>query len=396
MIIEDNINPKEEGYRKIVHNAMLMNTHKDKKFLLHLMKKGKLYFKENLLEDFKEQVAVDFFKLLDLFEAKYKDQYDLGLEWKGSFFVPYFKVLYPEFTITNSLGQSHDIKDLVVVHSIAYSKDHIYTTSPEGGRFSKTILESASGYQQSHLPSFSEWKTNPFHCTTFCVGGDTDVSRMLAEFEVEMDWDRYELYLFCVDSMITWESLEGVPYRNMSTVKTALNTKVTSVNMHHVNTIVNAIIAYKIPLEVDFYLENNIFKIRPNEKANEFIKNLVLKFLDYEKYKTILVSREPDTFNQFFQMQNEAAVITTFELKVKDKYTIFRGQKIFAKTLKENTKNKVNLSLEDYIVYPNFLKNVLNKLESRIYSKAITQSGVKIYNSLSNANRSITSDTVSV
>ena len=80
------------------------------------------------------------------------------------------------------------------------------------------------------------------------MGGDTDVSRMIAEFQVEIDWDRYELYLFCVDSMVTWESLEGVPYMKIATIKTALNNQVNSVNRNYVTRVISYIEKEKLPL----------------------------------------------------------------------------------------------------------------------------------------------------
>jgi hypothetical protein len=397
MHISDHHLATYNGLSKIVHNAMLMNTHKDKDFLQFLFDKGRLHFDRQ--KNPNQKAINEFYKLLDLFDAKYKNLYDLGFIYDGLDFYPYFKVLYPEFIITNSHGELHTIKDLVVVHDVAYNPNnggHIYTKHPMGGRLSKTKLESAAAYQQSHLPSHSEWKHQPFYVTTFCVGGDTDVSRMIAEFEVEMDWDRYELYLFCVDSMITWESLEGVPYRKMRDIKNALNNKVTSANQSYVNTIVNKIISDKITLDVDFYIEKGLYRIRPNERANEFVKNLVLQCFTFDKYKTILVSRVPNTFSEFLQMKAEQQAEQDFDITVPKEYTIFRGKKVFGKLIKEDKRNEPVVSLENLIVYPNFLKDVLSQLESRIYSKAITKSGVKIYHSLSNANRSVSSDPVSV
>jgi hypothetical protein len=196
--------------------------------------------------------------------------------------------------------------------------------------------------------------------------------------------------------MITWESLEGVPYRKMRDIKNALNNKVTSVDASYVRRVVDKITKNEIALDLDFYIENGLYRIRPNEKANEFIKNIVLQTLTFEQYKKILVSRVPNTFNEFLQMKAEQDAQQNYKISYPTRYTIFRGKKIFAKILKEDTRNEPVVSLENLIVYPKFLKDVLNQLESRIYSKAVTKSGVKIHNSLSNANRSTTSDSVSM
>jgi hypothetical protein len=396
MLIKDNDLDNGERLSELMHNAMLMNTHKNKKFLTFLYRKKKFNFSGGT---YSMKALNDFFKLLDLFEAKYKDLYDLGFQYNGHAFSPYFKVLYPEFTITNSHGNTHVIRDLVVVHRVAYNREnggHIYTVHPQGGRFSKTVLETASNYQQSHLGSHSGWKNNPFEVTSFCVGGDTDVSRMIAEFEVEMDWDRYELYLFCIDSMVTWESLEGVPYMKIANIKNSLNNRVTTVNVNALNAILREIQSKEIPLDVDFYVENGFFRIRPNERANEFIKQIALKVLAFSNYKTVLVSRVPNTFNEFLQMRAESTPSNVIKVEATTHYTIFRGRKVFAKIIKEDKRVNEPVPLEEYIVYPKFLKDVLSQLESRIYSKAVTKSGIKIHNSLSNANRSVSSDSVPV
>lgn len=384
------------SFRRKIHNAMLMGTHRNKKFLQWLFDKQYLYFYAG---DVSTKSIEEFFKLLDLFEAKYKGNWDLGFENYGEVCLkPYLKVIYPEFTITNSNGESHLIKDLVVIHKVSFSNrsDSVYTLQPQGARLSKTKLEIASSYQQSHLPGYSDWADFPFHAETFCVGGDTDVNRMLAEFEIEMDWDRYELYLFCVDSMVTWESLEGVPYRRMNIIKNALNTRVTGVSEFYSNDVVNHIVADKIPLDVDFYISDGVFKIKPNEKANEFIKSIILQKHPYTIYKSILVTRVPNTFDEFLQMKIENSPTKTFEVKATDAYTIIKGEKRFAKKIKEDSRIEKPTPIEEYIVYPKFLKNVLSKLESRIYSKAVTKSGIKIYNSLSDANRSPAPDPVSM
>ena len=395
MNIEDYRLPGYNAQARFVHNAMLLGKHREKKFLQRLYDKGILHLYDKY-EPEQEHIN-EFFKFLDLFEAKYKGNFDLGLHYDGCDFYPYFKVLYPEFVITNSKGETHTIRDLVILHPVAFREGHVYTKHPQGGRLSKTLLEIAAGYQQSHLGSRGGWNGAPFNeYNTFCVGGDTDVSRMIAEFQIEIDWDRYELYLFCIDSMVTWESLEGVPYIKIATIKNALKNQVTSANRNYVTRVISHIEKEKLPLDVNFYIADNRFRIKPDERANAFIKEIVLKVCNFSEYKTILVTRVPNTFDQFLQMKAEGANVSSFEIKTKDQYMIFRGEKKHARMIKEDQRQEKPLSIDDYNVYPNFLKDVLKQLECRIYEKAVTKSGTKIQNSRSNANRSVTSDSISM
>jgi len=393
--IRDN-NPEQDLIKTILNNATLLGLHKNKKFLERLFDKETIKIKGTLGID-KTKVKADFFKILDLFEEKYKGQADLGFLYEDGYFIPYFKVVYPKFTITNSHGRTHEIRDLFVYHSFKWTNGSVHPYKLEGGRLSKTDLEVTSSYQQSHLGSHSSWKSNPFYCSYFCVGGDTDVSRMMAEFELDMDIDRYELFLFCVDSMITWESLEGVPFLRMEVIKNANNLRVNSFNIAYTEDIVHLILSEKVPLDVDFYISNGMYKIQPNLRASEFIKKLVLRKFTFDKYKSILVTRQANTFDQYLQMRPEGAVATSLnKITATEEYIIFRGRKVYPRIIREDRRNQKPISIEDYIVYPNFLEDVIRKLESRIYEKAVVKNTTRLSHTISNANRGVTSDTISV
>ena len=396
--IRDNV---EEPFKDFLNNATLMGFHKKKWFLSYLFDKRKITISglTGLGESHRNKVKQDFFRILDLFEEKYKGQADLGFHRDRDLgmYIPYFKVLYPQFIISNSQQRTHEIRDLFVFHGFKYSNGSVHPYKLEGGRFSKTDLEVSSGYQQSHLGSHAGWKTNPFYCSKFCVGSDTDVSLMMAEFEVEMDFDRYELFLFCVDSMITWESLEGVPYMKMENIKNAHSNRVTSSQDKHENLVIDQIIKNKIPLDVDFYVSEGVYKMHPNLRASEFIKGIVLKLFTFDIAKTILVTRTQNTFDTYLQMRPEGAIAKQMnKLVATEDYTIFRGRKIYAKIVKEDERNETPISIEDYIVYPKFLENVLRKLESRIYEKAVVKSATQIHSSSNNANRGVTSNPIFV
>lgn len=386
----------KEGIELLLHNAVLLSTHKSKKFLSYLFDKNILTIADaNTTNIYTlSKVKEEFFAILDLFEDKYKEFVDLDFKKNTNTgkFEPFFKVLYPNVIIRNTAGNSHLIRDLVVIHSFHFSHNSVCPLSLKGGRFTKTNLEVMSGYQQSHLPSSSSWENYPFIVSSFCVGGDTDVSRMISEFQVEMDLARYELFLFCVDSMITWESLEGVPYRKMADIKNSTSNLVLSSQSHYEQEVVQKILSTQIPLNLDFYIQDNIYRIKPNLKASNFIKQILLDNYPYSTYKSIIVSKDPDNYGVFLQMDKSEKVRN---ISIKKDYTIFRGKKIYPKIAKEKSK-KEKISITDYIVYPKFLKNVLRSLEIRIYEKAVVKSTIKLCNTSSNANRSTSSDTVLV
>ena len=394
--IKDN-NEFNSEIKRILNNATLLGLHKNKNFLATLFDKFYITMPGHSSSN-KEKVKADFFAILDLFEAKYKDQADLGFHYDENtgLMIPYFKVIYPKFTITNSQGRSHVIKDLIVCHTFSFANNCVYPHQLYGTRLSKTHLEVLSGYNQSHLPNQKDWPNVPFWCNRFCIGSDTDVSRMLAEFEVEMDLDRYELFLFCVDSMVTWESLEGVPYIKMETITNAGSNRVTGVSENFVDKVIFTIIEEKLPLDVDFYVDQGVYKILPNEKAGEFVKKIVLRKIQFEEAKRILVSRVPNTYDNYLMMKSDSSLAKSTSKINSPDYIIFRGKKVYPKIIKEDSRTQVATSIEDYIVYPKFLKNVIRKLEYRIYEKAVVKNATKLFNTSSDAFRSVASDTVSV
>jgi hypothetical protein len=394
--IKDN-NEYGSEIKKILNNATLMGLHKNKKFLATLFDKFHITMPGHASSN-KEKVKADFFTILDLFEAKYKDQADLGFHYDEdkNIMIPYFKVIYPKFTITNSQGRSHVIKDLIVCHTFKFGNGCVYPSNLWGTRLSKTHLEVLSGYNQSHLPRQSDWANTSFYCQRFCIGSDTDVSRMLAEFEVEMDLDRYELFLFCVDSMVTWESLEGVPYIKMEVITNAGSDRVTGVSDVLIDKVVKTIIEEKLPLDVDFYLDEGIYKILPNERAGEFVKKIVIRKVQFEESRRILVSRVPNTYDNYLMMKTDSSLARSTSKINSPDYIIFRGKKVYPRIIKEDSRTQVAATIEDYIVYPKFLKNVIRKLEYRIYEKAVVKNATKLFNTRSDASRSVASDTVSV
>ena len=381
-----------EHLLNLIHNATLMGCHKSPKFIQFLVKNDFVFRGVDC-----DNKLNNLIRAIDLFEEKYEDKVELHWIRKGfNNYAPVFKVLYPKFNIINSEGKSHEIRDLFVLHEFYYSSFGSFTIHrPEGGRLSKTVEEVVSGYQQSHLTSHSEWLSSPLDATSFCLGNSTDVAMMLAEFEAELDWDRLELYLYCVDSMISWESLEGVPYRYISSIKNSTSPSVGSYDTRNAERIVQRILSNKIPLDVDFYVKDSRYRIATNKRASNFIKEVVLERLEISAYKNILVTVDPNNCQRYLAM-GTTSISKGMEIINKEHYTIFRGKKVYPRVIKEKQEKEKQVSIEDYIIYPKFLEHVCRELEYKIYEKAVANSAARYLSTISDANRSVASDTVSL
>ena len=403
MNINDNTYDSDYEERILVHNAVLMGLHYNRKWLTWMFKSRRITVKVSPGSDRAiEHILVSLFKLMDIFEAKYGDKCDFSLHYDSSQsrYVPIFKVIYDDFVIRNSRSRQHTIKGLFVIHHFEYREEHLRPKRMFGGRIKKNILEVASAYQQSHLTSVNSntYLSNPFYSSQFCIGGDTDVSRMLAEFKVDMDYDRYELFLYTVDSMVQWESLEGIPYIKMEVIENSLSGIVTSSSTREEMDLFNYLLKKEIPLDFDYYISEGTYKIKPNRKASDVLKEAVLKAFRFNTYKGILVTTVDN--KTFVQMRADGEILQQqykFDHKGKQAaYTIFRGQKIYPKILSIDTRHQQKVSIEDYIIYPKFLENVIRKIESRIYEKAVAKNATKLSSATNNATECVTSDTVSL
>jgi hypothetical protein len=385
--------------QNLLLNAVKINRHRSRKFLKKAYELKCFAFKDKDDCFISEDLNIEkFFILLDVFEDKYKENMDLDFYYENGLLYPYFKVLYPSITITNSESRVHHISDLLVIHKVLWQGHDFITDHPLGLRLKREGLEIESGYVHSHLPSSNSqnWLSNPFVANRFCLGGSTDVSSMInGEFRCEeIDWARYELYLFCIDSMLSWESLEGVPHIKMEKIKMVLNTVVDSFNLSIGKKIFSYIFKQKIPLDVDFYIDSYLFKIKENEKSNDFLKQIILE--NFNEFKGLLVYRIENSYNKFVCAQTKKTLQEKPILINPKFHTYLQGRKLFAKTVNVHPKNFTENEKKEPIVYPNLLKYVFTKLERELYLKTLTKSGINFKNSLDNSPRSVSSNTISV
>lgn len=335
-----------------------------------------------------EKYKNSMLKMFDIYKGHYKEYFDVQIV-DGTIL---FKILYPEFTISNSEGRSHLIKDLIVVHSFAYNpvEGHVYPARIQGMRLTRTSEEIYTGYKHSHLhsSSSSEYRTAPFSIGTFCIGNETDLSLLEAEFEVMMDYERIELYLFVIDSMVQWESLEGVPYIRMSSIYDENFKTVTNINVAYANRVVQHIEENRLTLDVDFYYAEGRYKIKPNKKASDFIKKIVLEILLPEQYECILTLYSP-SLKSFLGLSVEDTVRSAPEVEKQEgeiPFTFFNGVKRYCKAIEMNPEKRKNkrTPIEDYIIYPEFLNYVTRKLEERLFKKTSTSSAIAYCSAISN------------
>jgi len=128
-------------------------------------------------------------------------------------------VYFPEITITNSEGTLHDIKDLYVrfninidVHRSAYSCIDLF-----GRRATISDYEFRSDYGHSHfsgrgLSSYSR----------FCLGS-SEYAMIINSMKFSLKEEDWFLLFFSLENYVSWESLEGGPYRRIREISLGRN-----------------------------------------------------------------------------------------------------------------------------------------------------------------------------
>lgn len=124
-------------------------------------------------------------------------------------------VRFPEFVIRNSRNETHTIRGLYVKVSFD-SHWCISSSSISGMRAVLLERERSSSYRHSHLPTASDFTGY----STFCTGGDmiAELGMMLRNKNVFENEDMYENYFETLNTYVRWESLEGGPYKRLSSI----------------------------------------------------------------------------------------------------------------------------------------------------------------------------------
>lgn len=390
-----------------VIKAIENNNHKKLHFLKYLSSQGFIPVgsEENLHE------------MIKIFEQKFQGNQDLAFEVKqeGDDFklCPYFKVLYPEIEITNTNKERHTIKNLVVVFSLRwdpyFKKWKIYEMT--GLRLTLSYLELNKLYSHSHLASSN--LTSNFKSMTsskFCLGSST-LGMSIAEYNTESDKEQSNLVLegilYTLDTYVTWESLEGVPYNY---IRNLIPFGGIPVNDSSLDSNSLKVVAFlkenKIPLALDYGVMNGSVFIKNNSGNAEFFKNILQTSLsggDSLQRNYLCFSSQGDTFllakSNFYsvtQVRHLAKKCKQDHLYYLNKpFTFFNGRKhslVFSFYMEK----KIQKDEQNIIIYPKFLKHVYRKLESQIQKARLRSQAVRYLTTLRSAKGSPRQDQVTL
>lgn len=128
-------------------------------------------------------------------------------------------VLFPEIHMTNSRRHRHTIKDLYVKIHVDINVndtnigDRVSTISFYGRRGKVSEEEYHSAYGHSHFggDGLQRW-------SDFCLGSGSDFSMIVQSMVFSLTPEDWSLLFLSLENYVSWESLEGGPYKNMSNI----------------------------------------------------------------------------------------------------------------------------------------------------------------------------------
>lgn len=179
---------------------------------------------------------------------------------------PYITVHFPEITVSNSIEQSHIIRDVYLKFEIRSNGVKLYGLK----RGTVTETEWRNNYWFSHCDSYrvSEWTRS------FCFGYTdiADIKEKLAERNKLYVFKHLSYFLEAIKEYLSWESLEGVPYYKIDSVindVTRFQEKSINISNVPIEEMYNSCIRNITSLKYSYYQnDNNEYVIRLEDSSN--------------------------------------------------------------------------------------------------------------------------------
>lgn len=253
-------------------------------------------------------------------------------------------IFFPEITIKNSEGYEHTIKDLYFKFKIRITLDDSSSTYSRievyGRRLSVSDREYSSDYGHSHLNGRSI-----FNFSSFCLGS-SDFGLIMQSMRLSITAEDWLLLFFSLENYVSWESLEGGPYRKMKDIK----------------------------------IDRNVNLDRYKSEAISLINKLPDTCLTFNDGKVELINDHPSLFEYYnlnstlksFQMppiDAFSSIERSFDRRIREDNSEFKfkGQIITPKifqTVEPDAEQK-NISAEVVVFYNKILNEELKKYNQR-------------------------------
>ncbi len=384
---------------KIKEQIQLSGNIRNVAWFTHQFEKGRVYLRgsdevmsQNVFDKFKSAIRI----INDIYDNSWDINFKLAfhnnklrIEIQGIY------ILFPIVNITNRNNKRHTIKDLLVeIRIYNHRNQDIRIENLKGGRLTLSYAEYLSDYFHSHLSTtkgaISNGMTLPY-MDSFCTGsGEINIyqSNINGDGFTEERFMRYAMQIL---SLVSYESIEGTPYRYMDRIRThSRSGSYFHLDNRRKELFFQKVINWYKQLEtipnIDITIDStNSYSVALNENFQKFVEDVQYEANDKAKFFCILgESNNYYAYNSAPEFTTPPTVRNTF---------IFRSE---VKNMAIEPAPQGNTTVT-HIIHPSLIKYLKEEIEYELNKGKIRKSTIDRYTSeSSNATESVQSNPVLV
>lgn len=268
-------------------------------------------------------------------------------------------IKWPEVNISDGYSpKTHLIRDLYLAlpFTLDDSRGYILTANIESARGKVSFLEYTNSYRHSHTRS-GKYGFN------YCCLGSGPVTELIGELLLKWDISKFELFLHLLNTYVSWESKDGVPYQYYSKLALSSSRNFNYPNNTELNRIYNNYInsATTIPIVLD---ANNIIPKYTIEENKQFIKELVA--VTPNEFKRIIINGSENAYGASIytkqEIENANITLTREDIGFK-----FKGETIYYRVI-DDTDELVSESIDESNVKP--CRGIVHYIKDKIVEEA--------------------------
>ena len=368
---------------KIKEQIQLSGNIRNVVWFTHQFEKGRIYMRgssevmsQNVFDKFKSAIRI----INDIYENSWDINFEvsshnnkLRIEIQGIY------ILFPIVNITNRNNKKHTIKDLlveIILHS--HINQDIRIDSLKGGRLTLSYAEYQSDYFHSHLSTtkgaISSGMTLPY-MDSFCTGsGEINIYHSNINGD-GFNEERFMRYAMQILSLVSYESIEGTPYRYMNNIRTHSR----SGSYFHLDNRRKELFFQKVTNwykqsetipNIDITIDStNSYSVAQNENFQKFVEEVYYEDNDKARFFCILgENNNYYAYNSAPGFTTPPTVRTTF---------IFRSE---VKNMVIEPAPQGNTTVT-HIIHPSLIKHLKEEIEYELNKGKIRKSTIDRYTS---------------
>ena len=368
---------------KIKEQIQLSGNIRNVVWFTHQFEKGRIYMRgssevmsQNVFDKFKSAIRI----INDIYENSWDINFEvsshnnkLRIEIQGIY------ILFPIVNITNRNNKKHTIKDLlveIILHS--HINQDIRIDSLKGGRLTLSYAEYQSDYFHSHLSTtkgaISSGMTLPY-MDSFCTGsGEINIYHSNINGD-GFNEERFMRYAMQILSLVSYESIEGTPYRYMNNIRTYSR----SGSYFHLDNRRKELFFQKVTNwykqsetipNIDIIIDStNSYSVAQNENFQKFVEEVYYEDNDKARFFCILgENNNYYAYNSAPGFTTPPTVRTTF---------IFRSE---VKNMVIEPAPQGNTTVT-HIIHPSLIKHLKEEIEYELNKGKIRKSTIDRYTS---------------